>query len=176
MGSVAAARKNDLDWITKTIDVIVCFVLCFVFIVFGGGYQTNWSKSYESCYISPTELGIVLFGTKSQENVVTNEPRNLLTFGRFEQQGSRIFYILSHCKEQNEVEGTSYKFSTEQYNIPYMKYLPILYRLPQMRPLAERAGTRLTTVLVKAELHTYYTNNATHPIPCALFINTVFIV
>ena len=52
LGSVAAARKNDLDWITKTIDVIVCFVLCFVFIVFGGGYQTNWSKSYESCYMT----------------------------------------------------------------------------------------------------------------------------
>ena len=51
-GSVAAARQNDLDWITKTIDVIVCFVLCFVFIVFGGGYQTNWSKSYESCYMT----------------------------------------------------------------------------------------------------------------------------
>ena len=51
-GSVAAARKTDLDWITKTIDVIVCFVLCLVFIVFGEGYQTNWSKSYESCYMT----------------------------------------------------------------------------------------------------------------------------
>ena len=57
LGSVAAARQNDLDWITKTIDVIVCFVLCFVFIVFGGGYQTNWSKSYESCYMTRNVLG-----------------------------------------------------------------------------------------------------------------------